>query len=372
MSTKKKPAVLHIADSMTSADLLYLTRFPSGDPFIYLQSGGKTTIAVTDFEVGRASSESIADEVLPFSRLHELAGKADLVSAAAALLKWKKIRQVEVPSQFAVGAAEELRKLGVITRVKPDPFVPERQTKTSREVRMITDVQRKTEKAMENAIHWIASASVRRGTLYVGGRPLTAEMVRKRIHLDLMEEDCLGASTIVACGDQAVDPHNIGIGPLKANTPIVIDIFPRSQATYYFADITRTVVKGKASETVKKMFRTVREGQRIAFSMIRPGVRADKVHEAIVEYFQSEGFKTGIQGGKLQGFIHGTGHGLGLEIHEPPRVSKVQLQLQTGNVVTVEPGLYYKGHGGVRLEDVALVTPQGNRNLTRAPKILEV
>ncbi|MFH1681784.1 MAG: Xaa-Pro peptidase family protein [Candidatus Eisenbacteria bacterium] len=370
--TRKKPATLHIADSMTSADLLYLTRFTSGDPFIYLKSGTKTIVAVTDFEVGRAASESTADEVVPFSRLNEMAGKPDMTSAAAALLKWKKIRLVEVPSQFPVGPAEELRELGFKVRVKPDPFVPERQRKTPQEVRMITEVQRKTEKALETAIQWISSASVRRGTLYVGGRPLTAEMVRKRIHLQLMEEDCIGASTIVACGDQAIDPHNTGSGPLKANSPIVIDVFPRSQTSYYFADITRTVVKGKASETVKKMFRTVREGQRIAFSMIRPGVRADKVHEAIVEYFKSEGFETGVRNGRLQGFIHGTGHGLGLEIHEPPRVSKVKLTLQAGNVVTVEPGLYYKGHGGIRLEDLVLVTAQGNRNLTHAPKILEV
>jgi Xaa-Pro aminopeptidase len=257
-------------------------------------------------------------------------------------------------------------------RVRPDPFVPERHRKDASEVRLITDVQRKTEKAMETAIRWIASASIRRGTLYVGGRPLTAEMVRKRIHLQLMEDNCLGAGTIVACGDQAIDPHNVGSGPLKANQPIVIDIFPRSQESFYFADITRTVVKGKASETVKKMFHTVREGQRIAFSMIRPGVRADKVHFAIVDYFKKEGFETGIKGGKLQGFIHGTGHGVGLEIHEPPRVSKFEQKLETGHVVTVEPGLYYKGHGGIRLEDIVVVTADGNKNITRAPKVLEV
>ena len=120
------------------------------------------------------------------------------------------------------------------------------------------------------------------------------------------------------------------------------------------------------------MDQLVREGQRIAFDMIRPGVRADKVHYAIVDYFESQGFATGIINGKFQGFIHGTGHGLGLEIHEPPRVSKVDLKLKAGNVVTVEPGLYYKGHGGIRIEDVVLVTPQGNKNLTRASKVLEV
>lgn len=372
MAKKKKVATLVIADTMSSADLLYTTRFSSIDPIGYVKIGRKSTIILTDFEVGRATEESKADEILPFSGLAEKAGKPSMVAAAAYFLGEKNVTHVRVPGAFPVGMAEELKKAGFKIEVLADPFVPERETKNSWEVKMITQVQRKTEKAMMTAIRWISSASTRRGTLYVGGRPLTAEMVRKRIHLQLMEDGCIGAGTIVACGDQAVDPHNEGSGPLKANKPIVIDIFPRSQESYYFADITRTVVKGKASEKVKKMFRTVREGQRIAFEMIRPGINGRKVHEAIVEYFVSEGFETGIMNGKFQGFIHGTGHGLGLEIHEQPRISKVDAPLKSGHVVTVEPGLYYKGHGGIRIEDLVLVTPQGNKNLTKCSKVLEV
>ena len=372
MAKKKKTATLMIADSMTNADMLYLTSFSTMDPFTYIKTGRKSTLILTDFEVGRAEAESTADEVLPFSPLAEEAGKADLVSATAVLLDKKNITHLKVPSSFPIGSAEELKKHGFKLEVQADPFVPDRETKNSWEVKMITQVQRKTEKAMMTAIRWISSASVRRGNLYVGGHTLTAEMVRKRIHMQLMEEGCVGAGTIVACGDQAVDPDNPGSGTLKANKPIVIDIFPRSQESFYHADITRTVVKGKASDMVKKMFRTVREGQRIGFEMIRPGVRADKVHFAIADYFESQGFKTGVMNGKMQGFIHGTGHGLGLEIHEPPRVSKVEQKLKAGHVVTVEPGLYYKGHGGIRLEDVVVVLPQGNKNLTRCAKVLEV
>ncbi|MFH1279906.1 MAG: Xaa-Pro peptidase family protein [Candidatus Eisenbacteria bacterium] len=372
MAKRKKVATLVIADTMSSADLLYITRFSSIDPIAYIKIGRKGTIILTDFEVGRAKVESSADEVLPLSEIAEKAGKPDMVSAAAYFLAEKDVTHIQVPGAFPVGMAEEMKKRGFKLEVQKDPFVPERETKNSWEVKMITQTQRKTEKAMMTAIRWISSASVRRGTLYVGGRPLTAEMVRKRIHLQLMEDGCIGAGTIVACGDQGIDPHNAGNGPLKANKPIIIDIFPRSQDSYYFADITRTVVKGKASDMVKKMFRTVREGQRIAFEMIRPGINGRKVHTAINEYFVKEGFETGMVGGKFQGFIHGTGHGLGLEIHEPPRISKVDLNLKSGHVVTVEPGLYYKGHGGIRIEDVVLVTPQGNKNLTRCPKVLEV
>ncbi len=368
----KKTATLLLAASDSDADMLYLTGFPCGDPFIYLKIGRISTIVVTDFEVGRAEEESDADEVLPLSSLTKKTGTQDLVAAAGQLLSDRQITNVKVPHQFPAGGVEELRQRGFEVRVLPLPFLPERELKNSYEVKLITKTQRKAERAMESAIRWIASASVRRGTLYYSGKPLTAQMVRQRIQLRLMESGCLASNTIVACGDQAIDPHNVGIGALKANKPIIIDIFPRSMETHYFADISRTVVKNKATDTVKKMFRAVREGQRIAMNMIRPGVKANKIHSAICEHFEEKGFKTGMVNGKMQGFIHGTGHGVGLQVHEPPRISQVDLELQAGNVITIEPGLYYKGHGGIRLEDLVLVTPQGAKNLTRFAKVLEV
>ncbi|MBN1824830.1 MAG: aminopeptidase P family protein [Candidatus Eisenbacteria bacterium] len=370
---KKKLATVVLGDSMSDSDLLYLTRFASGDPFLYVKIGSRSTILLTDFEVGRAQEESAVDKVLPISTYLEKAESNDLADALAVFLDEKNVTHLTLPARFPFSAAEKLRGHGFVLEIAEDPFVHEREQKDSYEIKLITQTLRKTEKALETAIRWIQSSSVRRGTLYVGGRPLTAEMVRKRIHLDLMESDCLAlAGTIVACGDQAVDPHNQGHGPLKANKPIVLDVFPRSQTTHYWGDITRTVVKGKASERVRKMFHTVREGQRIGIGMIKPGVRGDKVHGAIVEYFQKQGFETGILNGKFQGFIHGTGHGVGLDIHEAPRVSKVNLKLKAGHVVTVEPGLYYLGHGGIRIEDMVAVTATGAKNLTKMPKILEV
>ncbi len=368
----KKVGTLLLADSDSSADMLYVSGFESGDPFIYLKSGRKSTIVVTDFEVGRATENSTADEVLPLSEFAKNGAALDNVAAAGNLLAAKGVTHVKVPFQFPVGAAERLRKQGFGVEIIPEPFLPERQRKNSYEVKLISACQRKAERAMETAIRWIQSASVRRGTLYYSGKALTAQMVRQRIHLQLMEEGCIASSTIVACGDQAIDPHNVGYGPLKANKPIIIDIFPRSIESRYHADISRTVVKGKASDTVKKMFRAVREGQRIAMTMIRPGVNARKVHDAICDHFEKAGFRTGMINGRRQGFIHGTGHGVGLEIHEPPRISKADVKLKAGNVVTVEPGLYYKGHGGIRLEDMVLVTTQGAKNLTRFAKVLEV
>jgi Xaa-Pro aminopeptidase len=188
-----------------------------------------------------------------------------------------------------------------------------------------------------------------------------------------LQANGLAANTIVAGGRQACDPHERGHGPLRAHEPIVIDIFPRSQKTGYFGDITRTVVRGHASDAVRKLYDTVLEGQKIAFEKIHVKVKTVDVHKAVQKFFVQQGYKTGRCNGRMEGFFHGTGHGLGLEIHEAPRVNASSTEiLRPGHVITVEPGLYYPGIGGVRLEDVALVTANGAKNLTRFEKVLEI
>ncbi|MDP2734779.1 MAG: M24 family metallopeptidase, partial [bacterium] len=161
-------------------------------------------------------------------------------------------------------------------------------------------------------------------------------------------------------------------GPIKSHTSIIFDIFPRSQKTGYFGDLSRTVVRGQASEQLKKAYVTVQAGQEVAFRMIRDGADGKEIHQKILALFEQRGFPTGKTNGRMQGFFHGTGHGLGLDIHEPPRIAASPATLRTGHVVTVEPGLYYLGMGGVRLEDVVVVTPKGNRNLTHYPQFLEI
>jgi Xaa-Pro aminopeptidase len=160
---------------------------------------------------------------------------------------------------------------------------------------------------------------------------------------------------------------------LRAHEPIIIDIFPRSQKTGYFGDITRTVVKGRASEAVRKLYYTVARAQDVAFGKMELGAPGADVHNAVKEFFDAEGYKTGRRNGRMQGFFHGTGHGLGLEVHETPRVSANSNDLlRAGHVVTVEPGLYYLELGGVRLEDVAYITGDSPQNLTKFEKVLEV
>ncbi len=385
-------ARLIIADSEKNANLYYATRFLAPDPFIFVQfdpstgaqdsapSGlrGRRVIVMSDLELDRAKAQAKVDEVLSYSKLAKQAkgssGKEPtMMDVVSGLLSSHSVKQVDVPSDFSVALADALRKRGVTVEPKPDPFFPERMVKSDEEIRFLTETLRTTEDALESAIELIRNAEAKvDGTLWIGGKPLTAELLRKAMHLIMMERECVAQHTIVAPGAQAVDPHNEGSGPLKANEPIVMDVFPQHAQSRYFADITRTVVKGKASEKVKRMFGAVREGQEIAYRMIKDGVDGSRVHKAIMDSFEQQGFKTGEQNGRMQGFFHGTGHGVGLEIHEPPRVSAKPDTLRAGMVVTVEPGLYYLDAGGMRLEDMVVVTSSGCRVLTEAPKILEV
>src|SRR5437868_3205991 len=229
------------------------------------------------------------------------------------------------------------------------------------------------EVGMAEAIQVLRSARIGRDrTLLYHNVPLTSEKLRAVIDTTILQACGTAAHTIVAGGRQGCDPHEKGHGPLRAHEPIILDIYPRSQTTGYFGDITRTVVRGRASESLRRLYDTVIQGQALAFKKMRAGTKTQEVHQAVNALFEREGFRTKRRNGRMEGFFHGTGHGLGLEIHEAPRVSKNSIgQLKPGHVVTIEPGLYYSEIGGVRLEDVALVTKNGARNLTHFEKVLE-
>ena len=372
------PARLIIADSEKNANLYYATKFLAPDPFVFLQVNGRRMVVMSDLELDRARAQAKVDEVLSFAELSRQAKRAGIREPGMSdviheLLRAHDVTQVEVPGDFGLAQADALRQRGYTVAPQPDPFFPERMIKSEEEVAHLTEALRITEQALEGAIELIRNADVKPdGALWLGGKPLTVELVRTTMHLTMMQRGCVAQHTIVAPGVQAVDPHHEGSGPLRANEPIVMDVFPQHAATRYFADLTRTVVKGKASEKVRRMFEAVRGGQEIAYRMIRDGVDGSTVHREIMHAFEEQGFKTGQQGGRMQGFFHGTGHGVGLEIHEPPRVSGKPDVLKAGMVVTVEPGLYYLDAGGMRIEDMVLVTPNGCRVLTQAPKILEV
>ena len=372
---------LIVADSERDADMLYAVGMFVPDPFIYLQIRGRRFVVMSDLEMDRARRQVSRCQVLSFGRCQQRlqsrgvhrAGFAEIIHC---LLHEKRVGRgpVVVPGNFPLGLAGELRRLGVRVQAAPAGFFPERETKSPAEVKMITAALRMAEVGMAEAMRVLKAAKVGRDRrLSYRHAPLTAEKLRAVIDTAVLQAGGLASHTIVAGGRQACDPHEPGYGPLHANEPVILDIFPRSQKTGYFGDITRTVVRGRASEAVRRLYDTVLQGQRLALRKVRAGVATSEVHKTVNDFFVAQGYKTGRLAGRMQGFFHGTGHGLGLEIHEAPRLGTSSGgTLKPGQVVTVEPGLYYPEIGGVRLEDDVLVTTTGSRNLTRFQKMLEI
>ncbi|MEM4409390.1 MAG: Xaa-Pro peptidase family protein [Candidatus Caldarchaeum sp.] len=295
-------------------------------------------------------------------------GKKGFVPIVDGVFKERGIGEAVVPWDFPIKYADALRNLGYKVNFRDEPFFPERLHKTPTEVRLIRQAERFAEQAMGLALDLIARSEIIGGRLYLDGAILTSEKIKGEINSFLSKAGCVATHTIVASGVHGSMPHHGGEGPIIPHVPVVIDIFPKVVATGYYGDITRTVVRGNPSPEANKMYRTVLEGQRLALTLIRAGVKVRDIHEAIHGLFEQKGFKTGEFRGRREGFIHSTGHGLGLEIHEPPRITYDDAVLEEGMVVTVEPGLYYRRIGGVRIEDVVLVTREGYRSLTRFPK----
>jgi Xaa-Pro aminopeptidase len=369
-------ALLMVGDSERDANLYYATRFRAPDPFVFLWTRKRRYLAVSDLELDRARAQADVDEVLALSR-HEKALREQtreaprLHQVVLAVLRELGLESLAVPPDFPLEAADYLRQQGHQLLVAPSPLFPERQRKSETEVAAIRQAMAAAEHAMEQALEVIRASEPREHVLWFQGEVLTSERVRGIIHHSLLTREYSAQHTIVAGGEAACDPHDEGHGPLPAGRPIVVDIFPKSMETGYFGDITRTVVRGDASGEVQALFEAVQRGQDLALGLVRAGADSAAIHQSVVDLFAREGYPTGEKDGHMQGFFHGTGHGLGLEIHEPPRIGTRGEVLQCGQVVTVEPGLYYPGLGGVRLEDVVVVREHGCENLTRYPKRLE-
>jgi Xaa-Pro aminopeptidase len=367
------------AGSEFDANILYATKFFCPDPYIFIRTAdGKRHMVMSDLEIDRTKKQSNAHRVHSLAHYTELAKKKFKKSTPAVpeilvtILRDFGIRSVTVPESFPLGIAEGIRKHNIKVNPLAEPFYPERIYKTPVEVANIKKAMRATERGIKAAVDALKASKIKGHYLYYKKKRLTAEILRNIINTTVLSAGYVPSGTIVAPGKQGCDPHDRGSGVIRAHEPIIIDVFPRSESTGYFADITRTVVRGKASDEVKDMYRTVYDGQKLGLDMIKHGVKSRKVHRAIQKLFDSRGYKTGEKDGRQQGFFHGTGHALGLEIHEPPRIAINNFTLEKGMVVTVEPGLYYYPVGGVRIEDTILVTRSGIENLTRFPKFLEI
>ncbi|MHC1755995.1 MAG: M24 family metallopeptidase [Methanosarcina sp.] len=358
-----------------NADIYYVTRFLASDDFVYLQTGaGKEVLFISEMERGRAEIESRVSTIKTtqeFGYREKIKEKKDPSIAYAAciseLLLEEKVKRVSVPYDFPVFYSSYLTEAGFTVVPVKSPFRKMRSLKRQEEIEAIKYAQTAGEKAMEAAIALIAGAEEKEGVLYFEGQALTGAKVNSVIDHTLLDFGCEAEETIVSCGEDTANPHGTTDGPLRANAPVILDIFPRSKKKRYFADMTRTVLRGEASEKLKAMYETVLAAQEKALGMVKPGVAASEIHNAVCDLFEARGYHTYRSGSKA-GFTHSTGHGVGLDIHELPGVGENGALLEAGNVITIEPGLYYPGIGGIRLEDMVLVTEKGCENLTRLEK----
>ena len=372
VAAKKLPPPLLYADSERSADALYFGRVSVPDAFVAFAVRGKKYAIVSALEFGRVRKTSDFDVVLPLEgylrRARELwpqrkPGAAEVIYLAA---RDHGQTRFTVPEDFPAAAYEKLFELGLDLTVAEGPLFPQREIKTPAEAAAIREGNRCSALGFAAAERILRASKVRGRNLVHRGERLTSEKLKFAIEVACLEAGAVSTNTIVAGGDQACDPHERGSGPLRPHELIIVDIFPRVTRTGFHGDMTRTFLRGRASDAQRALVGAVRDGQRAALKAIRAGVNGRAVHGKVVELFTARGFETRHSPAGSVGFFHGTGHGLGLAIHEPPRLSgAVDYTLKKNSVVTVEPGLYYPGLGGCRIEDVVQVTTGKPRMLSR-------
>ncbi|MDD1720073.1 MAG: Xaa-Pro peptidase family protein [Methanoregulaceae archaeon] len=355
--------------SSENPDVRYLTRFRTDDPIIYLKkTGGGGIIIVGQMEVERAARESPAavmtraeSGLLDILKVEQSKEKA-LAMVMANLAGGK----ILIPSTIPYAIGRELEQISDVV-IDSGTISRMRAVKTLNEIDIIRRVQNATDKAMEVAAAMIRNSRQRHGILMLKKAPLTSESVRAAMHCSLLEAGCTPTDTIVSCGLDTAIPHVRGTGPLMPDQPIVIDIFPRDERTGYYSDMTRTFVKGEPDSKIQEMYDAVRDAQNLAQSAVTSKISGAIVHGIAVKSLNDAGFES-----NAKGFIHNLGHGVGLEVHELPTVGPAGGTLASGNIITIEPGLYYKDVGGVRLENIGLVKSRGFECFTKFGRDLKV
>jgi Xaa-Pro aminopeptidase len=347
--------------SSRDTDMKYMTHFTTSDPFVFFKKPGEPgVIIVSQMETGRASREATATVMTRTQAgLPEIMKtEKDPYRATAKMIAGQVGRKILVPPNFPIALANAISEYCTVV-VDGGTIQSMRAKKSKIELILMNKVQKVTEKAMDRAVSLIRSSSVKKGILYIDQKPLTSEHVKFSMHSLLLEHGCSAVDTIVSCGEDTAIPHMSGSGPLKSDEPIVIDLFPVEEKSGYYADMTRTLVKGEPSKDIREMYDALREAKQLGISRVKTGVSGADVHMAVVDFFNERGYET-----DTRGFIHNLGHGVGLQVHELPTIGPAGKALETGNVITIEPGLYYPGIGGVRLEDMGAVTAKGFNNFT--------
>ena len=375
-------ALLIYADSFRSADMRHAVPLGVPDPFLYAEQNGSRHVFVSSMEAARVrelglfdvhAPEELGSDELMASGIDRRELDAQLALRAVGSLGLKR---ASVPANFPVWLADRLRAGGVELDVDQELFDDRRRVKTEAQLAGMRRAQRAAEAAMDACRVLLRRAEIHGDELLLDGEQLTVERVKADLNLVFAAHDTTADEYIVAPGAQGAVGHDMGSGPIRPGSPLVVDIFPRDNASGVYTDMTRTFVVGDVPGDVREWHRLCKEALDAAVADIRAGVEARSVFDHTCDIFEAAGEptqRTKKPGEELaNGFFHGLGHGVGLEVHEAPSMGRLANKtLVAGDVVTVEPGLYRAGYGGVRLEDIVLVTDGGAEVITEYPYDLE-
>jgi Xaa-Pro aminopeptidase len=372
------PDVLIYADTIRSPELRHELPLAVPDPFLYVERDGERHVVLTSFEIDRVreidgAPEPHAYEEFGYDDLiaRGLPREEVLLELAVNAVRALGVTEALVPWTFPTRFADRLREAGLVLTPELDFFQDRRRVKSGAELAGIRRAQRAAEAGMDAARGLLRRAEPNGTGLVVDGEPLTSERIKAAILEAFTARGTAADEFIVSHGPQSAVGHDMGSGPIAAGESIVIDLWPRDIETACYADMTRTYVVGEPAAEIVRYHALCKEALDRSLAAIRPGVPGADVFTLVCELFEEAGQPTQLSkppGEVLaDGFYHGLGHGVGLEVHEAPSLGRAPGAMVAGDVVTVEPGLYRQGFGGVRLEDLVLVTEDGAENLTEYP-----
>ena len=376
-------AILIIGDTMRNPELRHEVPLGIPDPFVYAEVDGRRIVAINSMEATRVEALGTGLEVRPTEEfgadeirrsgvdVHEAARQQNLN-----IVQGLGIDRATVPRGFPLGFADAMREAGVELTVDQELFDDRRRRKNDHELAGIRRAQKAAEAGVGVARELLRRAERVNGGLSVDGETVTCELLKERIQAEFLRHGALAEEMIVSHGPQTAVGHDMGSGPVGADDVVLLDLFPVDLESACYADITRTFVVGEAPDEIRDWHALCREAVELAAAEVRPGADGGAIHRLVSEFFAERGFPTQLtkQEGEVlrDGFYHGLGHGVGLEVHEAPGLGMLGQELVAGDVITIEPGLYRYGFAGVRVEDLLLVTEDGYERLTDCPYELEL
>jgi len=376
-------SVLIIGDTMRNPEMRHEVPIGIPDPFLYAEVDGRRIVAISSMEAIRVEGLGTGLEVHTFEeygadelrRTHRdrHAFTRELIVRA---VKGLGIEKAAVPGKFPVQHSDAIREAGVELVVDQQHFDERRRRKSGHELEGIRRAQKAAEAGVATARELLARAERANGTLKLDGKPLTCELMKEHVQGAFLAHGAIAEEMILSHGAQTAVGHDMGSGQIAADDVVMLDLFPVDLESGCFADLTRTVAFGEIPEELKTWHALCREALDLVSAEVRPGVHGSELHRLVSEFFSDRGFPTILtkpDGEVLtDGFYHGLGHGVGLEVHEAPSLGIIGEELVPGDVITLEPGLYRQGFGGVRVEDLLLVTDDGYERLTDCPYELEL